>query len=98
MSRLKINPGEYICSKCKGKRKIPIEEDHTRLIGIIGTKVTCPTCHGTGKLDWIEKIVGKKQPRNISLKLLMQDMAKEAAQRLVEDIDKEFLDSILKEI
>jgi len=43
----KLKPGELICDQCKGN----------------GDSITynpCSKCLGSGKLDWIENVVGKK--------------------------------------
>ena len=44
---------KMICPKCKG-------------MGFVNAKKynkieSCEKCHGTGKLDWIENLVGKKK-------------------------------------
>lgn len=49
-----LKEGEMICPKCKG---IPIKK---RLVENGWFFVFCPGCHATGKVDWIENIVGKK--------------------------------------
>ena len=52
---MQLNPGEVKCNECNG----------------IGTTLhdpysICNKCHGTGKLDWIENIVGKlPKPKSI---------------------------------
>ena len=50
-----MNEGELICDKCKGR-------GHLRRIR---ARSICRKCHGTGKVDWIENIVGKKMPEGI---------------------------------
>ena len=62
MKKLKLGPGEYKCKLCKGKGKIPAEKNPECIIGIVGQLTTCPECQGTGKLDWIENVIGKKKP------------------------------------
>ena len=42
---MKLKEGEVICPECEG-----VEFDDYR----------CPKCHGYGKLDWVEIIVGKR--------------------------------------
>lgn len=48
---MKLNPGDVICNKCNGEGIIKSCS--------IGNKMLCSKCYGTGKLDWIENIVGK---------------------------------------
>jgi DnaJ-class molecular chaperone len=49
--------GEVLCDVCRGWKQVEISEGFRYI-------VDCPKCHGTGKLDWIENVVGKKiQPR-----------------------------------
>lgn len=52
-----LEPGEVKCDMCNGEGRagwtIPIQ--HIRSYPII-----CGKCRGTGKLDWIENIVGKR--------------------------------------
>ncbi len=44
---MKLNTGDVICDKCNGKNAGSYD-------------IVCTKCHGSGKLDWIENIVGKK--------------------------------------
>ncbi len=53
---MKLELGEIKCDKCKGKKNINR--------GVYGI-VPCSKCKGVGKLDWIENIVGKKEPNLI---------------------------------
>lgn len=53
---------EYTCDRCKGKGKIK-----NTVIFILDGKETkipgndlCPKCKGSGRLNWIERIFGKK--------------------------------------
>ena len=71
MKELKL--GERVCDKCEGKSFLknvtpPFEFDisFNKEPEIFKVKeyikyITCEKCHGTGKLDWIENLVGKKQ-------------------------------------
>jgi hypothetical protein len=73
----KLNPGDVFCYKCEGKGLYCFYESRHVSIhycdsGQCGTAVNkckgiqhCSECHGDGKLDWIENIVGKesKKPR-----------------------------------
>ena len=42
---MKLEPGEVLCPECKGGKEIWF----------------CPRCLGTGKLDWVELCMGKKE-------------------------------------
>jgi hypothetical protein len=52
-----LNPGEVICDECEGGRFRYDLDNYD-----IGKYNTCPKCHGIGKLDWVENVVGKKEP------------------------------------
>ncbi len=54
---MKLEPGEMICPKCNGK-------SHYQSWGNVANhfKPPCSKCLGTGKVDWIENITGKKLP------------------------------------
>lgn len=59
-----LEEGEVVCKECKGCGALPTNEDlrqHTHGNQMI--QQNCPTCLGTGKLDWIEAAMGgKPQP------------------------------------
>ena len=71
MEMAKLNLGEVICDTCEGKGIYCFYESRHVSIrycdsGQCGTSVNkckgiqrCSECHGDGKLDWIENIVGK---------------------------------------
>lgn len=46
---MKLEKGEVVCSNCNGTGN---HQDNN--------KFTCQTCYGSGKLDWLENVVGKK--------------------------------------
>lgn len=53
-----IRDGFVRCDRCKGKRTVfPV----TEAFGLI----KCKKCDGTGVVDWIENVVGKKEKKNI---------------------------------
>jgi len=65
---MKLEPGETKCDKCDGIGNFgsttEIQEYECRGVihrvpGHTEYKL-CPKCKGTGKLDWIEQVVGKK--------------------------------------
>jgi len=45
--KVKLGENEYYCKHCNGT-------------GYEKFRVRCPYCEGTGKLDWIENIIGRK--------------------------------------
>lgn len=49
----------FICKVCGGTGKV--REKQSRWSRRV-VRNDCPVCKGDGKLDWIEKIVGKKLP------------------------------------
>ena len=53
---MKLKPGEVVCNRCNGSGKYPSSNNSSTCID----SYKCFKCHGTGKLDWIENIVGKK--------------------------------------
>jgi len=58
-----IGDSESDCPRCKGKGRYT--EYFYDIVGFSGCvswkeKVFCKKCNGTGKLDWVEKVVGKK--------------------------------------
>lgn len=56
--------GEELCKKCLGTGiiKTLFESTNKNSEGS-SYKLRCEYCLGTGKLDWIENIVGKKKPK-----------------------------------
>jgi DnaJ-class molecular chaperone len=48
---MEFKPGEVICNECNGTG---LKTDRTTYYQ------KCSKCYGTGKLDWIENIVGKQ--------------------------------------
>jgi len=65
---LKLKLGEIECSGCNGTGKmnksVRIIRSSKPYISTTSTEsltsFTCTKCHGTGKLDWIENVVGKR--------------------------------------
>lgn len=58
MSEL-VEVSEHVCNKCGGVGSIIVRityRNHKR--------EECPKCKGTGKLNWIERITGKKNAKN----------------------------------
>ena len=54
---MELKEGEVLCPDCKGSG------NQAKWDTIPDYRVTleCETCNGTGKLDWIEAVVGKKK-------------------------------------
>lgn len=52
---ISLNEGEEFCSKCDGRG---LTREYTNYINDYLTLV-CDKCLGDGKIDWIEKAVGK---------------------------------------
>jgi DnaJ-class molecular chaperone len=57
-----LSDGEEFCPVCDGKGKIqshrkekPYVKSHTYIYNL-----QCHKCLGAGKLDWVEKVTGKK--------------------------------------
>lgn len=71
---MELDPGEVICDCCNGKgrfcftRKLHVTKHYCNSRQCFKTSIECPghnfqpcpKCRGTGKLDWIENITGKK--------------------------------------
>jgi hypothetical protein len=69
----KLKPGEIVCEECKGTGydlKVPDVEDQYTLE--YRRHYKCDKCHGVGKFDWIEVIVGKK-PKPCFIKSLCKE-------------------------
>lgn len=57
MSDKFVEEHEVVCDKCGGVGSVIAKYNHFRKNH---TRKQCPKCKGTGKLDWLERIVGKK--------------------------------------
>lgn len=88
---------EMLCDKCNGLR-------YSRENGIRG--IRCPECQGTGKVDWLENILGKAPMKGSDTSEWLppagfdrgvhDDAIDAMAQQLANEIDKEILESILE--
>ncbi len=54
MNKVKLGPGEYYCKYCKGTGEEPAPQ-HMNYQTYVWE---CDHCNGTGKIDWIENVVG----------------------------------------
>ena len=53
---IELKDGEEFCKKCHGKGSVFRYRPYRKKIAL-----TCNICLGTGKLDWVEKVVGKNK-------------------------------------
>jgi len=64
-----------ICNKCNGSGQQPVPYKLTFLMPSVNKQMitkytyTCKNCHGTGEVDWIENITGKKGDIDIDMYL-----------------------------
>lgn len=77
---IRLGPGEYFCPKCKGKGKIKLKNQKTSL--------QCSKCYGYGKLDWVEKVMGKKLPHT------KEWLTDRLAENIKNEIDKEIFNEL----
>jgi DnaJ-class molecular chaperone len=57
-THLTLNKGEEFCKTCRGEGMVVLRRDYTSLK--TSSSLVCKDCLGTGKIDWIEKVIGKK--------------------------------------
>jgi DnaJ-class molecular chaperone len=50
-----LKDGEQFCDKCGGWGVVSRTNPNKKV-----TRLTCSKCLGEGKLDWVEKVTGKK--------------------------------------
>jgi DnaJ-class molecular chaperone len=56
------NEGENFCPKCDGLGLVPRSGKIMEKTGVV--HLICNKCLGDGKIDWVEKVVGKKRRIN----------------------------------
>ena len=61
---IKLQEGEKFCPKCDGKGRVPRCEKAMARFSETYIFLECDKCLGEGKIDWIERIVGKQRPLN----------------------------------
>ncbi len=54
-----LKDGEEFCPNCKGKGKM-LRKSVGQIQGL-SMFLKCHICGGEGKMDWVEKVVGKKR-------------------------------------
>jgi len=54
-----LDDGEEFCPKCKGNGRLPRKKGGQ--IKGLTMFLKCNVCSGEGKMDWVEKVVGKKR-------------------------------------
>jgi len=61
VSKIELEPGEFICDRCDGRKEIIMNApDKSDALSYLEYYYKCTRCLGTGKLDWINKVVKKK--------------------------------------
>jgi hypothetical protein len=58
-SYVELKEGEEFCPLCKGRGRV-VGAINERFPSCARPALFCHKCLGTGKLDWIEKVIGKK--------------------------------------
>jgi len=104
---VELEPGEVICDQCKGTGHPNNNEIDYNDKFYFNVPHACDKCNGSGKLDWIENIVGKN-PRKLtgdwtiewstSEQLygsnLEKDIVDQISKNMADKIDKEILEGI----
>lgn len=67
---MKLKKGEIICNKCNRSVMYsrPQFKDEPFDSYLAEIAILCNKCKGTGKLNWIENIVGKKNVKKLEIK------------------------------
>jgi DnaJ-class molecular chaperone len=60
-----LREGENFCPKCNGKGRVL--KDNRKNTTFTRSTLECNKCLGSGKLDWIEEIVGKRKRPEVIL-------------------------------
>jgi len=99
--------GEVLCDECGGRgwKHGEMVEYSTMQPGVTAS---CKKCRGTGKLDWIERIVGKR-PHRLSARFncfglseipeirtsIDGEIIKRIAEQMSADIDREIMETLM---
>jgi len=62
---MQLKPSEYICKKCNGSGLFNAYKPKEPLLPVF-IVYDCIWCDGTGKVDWIANILGKRGPFKLS--------------------------------
>jgi len=62
---MKLKSGEVVCDECKGTGYDLEIQEREYITEYYKKHCKCPKCHGAKKLDWIEAVVGKRNPNPI---------------------------------
>jgi len=94
---MNLQEGELICDKCNGTGQ-SIEE----LTETSKKWTWCSKCYGSGKVDWIDNIMGRRPLTSSSgssgrsgSSISSSSVMKEMSKHLADEIDKEILECIL---
>lgn len=92
-----LRQGDIICPKCKGHGFVDVEPD---IDWKTDWEVQCNKCWGAGKLDWIERIMGKPNP--FPLRTLKGNWTMEMPEDIVAlyhcDLEQEIVDAMSYEL
>ncbi len=99
----KLKDGEIICDECNGAGKIT----DRRFVNLESDPYVkrCPKCHGDGKLDWVENIVGKTDDfqtfnwriNETELDTQFKDWVDASGKAIADSVDKDIIEKLTKE-
>ena len=102
---MKLEPGDIVCDQCKGighpnNNKIDYNSSY-----YFNSPHVCDKCNGTGKLDWIEAIVGKHKSKQFKVNWSTSEQLyghdinpigmEKLSKQIADDIDKQILEGII---
>ncbi len=56
---IKLSEGEQFCKKCRGRGMVPNKSKEKFFPFSKRQFLICNICLGDGKIDWVEKVIGK---------------------------------------
>lgn len=76
---MKVEKGEHVCPKCNGKGNIyeahshdlpsyqhqPVQYNNGQYSSSYAAEVVCTRCHGKGKIDWVQKLMGEQKNKEV---------------------------------